>query len=87
MAPKIEIDEVNKQNAKVCLEILGGVITQYDKRHKFSFRCWINGKEWFLDRASIKLLKIRLVHQGMTTRAFHNAFEMALDLELNSTLL
>lgn len=86
-SPVISIDSASLQNAEICLKIIGGVISSYDKRRHFDFQVTIDGKEYLLNKDSLKLIRHMYIKRGLTTRGFHNAFELALGLELNSTIL
>jgi len=85
--PIISIDDQNRAYAETCLKIIGGVITQYDQRKLYGFRCFINDVEYWFNRKTLKTLKIFFVTKGMSNRAFHNTFETALGITLNSTIL
>jgi hypothetical protein len=88
IAPKIKIFGADKDNAITCLKIIGGLVTKYNPRNKFGFRCWINGHEWWLDKDSIKQLKAMLITTyNFSNRQFHNCFEDALEIERDSTIL
>lgn len=83
----IFIPPEDRENAKQCLLILGGKLTKYNPQKLFGFKCFMNGNEYWLNRNTLKSVKIHLIKSGFTTRTFHNTFEAAAGLPLDSTLL
>lgn len=88
--PKAEIFYISPEQlpvARLCLEIIGGKVTNHDQRRTYAFSCFIKGTEYIFDKNSLKTLRNKMLQSGYSVKQFHNLFEEALGLPTNSTLL